>query len=157
MSELTYDVQNKTYLTGRSRKQGDNDEQVANMQANDDDEDANQVMRTIGNAFARLKMKLSEYIEDNGTTASNKLLDGGQNLTVKLLMPSNYNEGTRDTISAAMHQYIVNTAVAEWFTITNKGDAADYVTLATVNLQELREAINKRVRPKRTEVKEQQP
>ena len=45
MSELIYDVQNKTYLTGRSRTNGTNHEEVANMQANDDDENANQILR----------------------------------------------------------------------------------------------------------------
>ena len=52
MSELLYDIQNKTYLTGRSRQTGANHEEVANMQANDDDENANQIIRSIGNAFA---------------------------------------------------------------------------------------------------------
>lgn len=36
VSELVYDIQNKTYLTGRSRRTGTNHEEVANMQANDD-------------------------------------------------------------------------------------------------------------------------
>lgn len=152
MSELIYDVQNKTYLTGRSRKKGDNDEEVAHMQANDDDENANQVIRSIGNAFSILRTKLSEYIEEEGTTADDKQLSSTSNLTVALKMPSNYNEGTRDTISAVMHQYIVNSAIGDWFVITNKADANDYITLASANIDQLREAINKRVRPKRTEV-----
>ncbi len=54
MSELIYDVQNKTYLTGRSRSTGKNHEEVAHMQANDDDENANQIARSIGNAFANM-------------------------------------------------------------------------------------------------------
>lgn len=152
MSELIYDVQNKTYLTGRSRGNGNNHEEVANMQANDDDENANQIMRSIGNAFANLKTKLSEYIDENGTTADNKLLDSTSNLNLALVMPSNYNQATSDTISAALHQYLVNYAIGEWFTITDKNDATDYITLAAASLDALREAINKRVRPKRTEV-----
>lgn len=152
MSELIYDVQNKTYLTGRSRQNGTNHEEVANMQANDDDENANQIVRSIGNAFANLKTKLSEYIDEVGTTANNVQIDATTNLSVSLKMPSNYNQGTRVTVSTAMHQYIVNSAIGDWFTITDKNDASDYVTLAAANLDELREAINKRVRPVRTEV-----
>lgn len=152
MSELIYDVQNKTYLTGRSRNNGQNHEEVANMQANDDDENANQIVRSIGNAFANLKTALSEYIEDSGTTSNNVLLKTGSNLAVSLKMPSNYNESTRDTVSAAMHQYIVNSAIGDWFTITDKNDAADYVTRAAANLDEIRKAINKRVRPTREAV-----
>lgn len=152
MSELIYDVYDKTYLTGRSRLDGTNHEKVANMQANDDDENSNQIVRSIGNAFANLKTKLSEYIEETGTTSDNKLLDKKSNLTLSLLMPSNFNQAVNDTISAALHQYLVHSAVAEWFTITNKGDAEDYVNLAVANLTELREAINKRMRPMRPTV-----
>lgn len=152
LSEIVYDVQNKTYLTGRSRKTGENHEEVANMQANDDDEDANQILRSVGNAFATLKTKLGEYLVESGTTANNLLLNlnTSSTLTVVLQMPSNFNQATNDTISAALHQYLVNSAIGEWFTITNKADASDYVTLAAANMEEVREAINKRVRPVRT-------
>ena len=150
MSELIYDVQNKTYLTGRSRQTGTNHEEVANMQANDDDENLNQIMRSIGNAFANLKTKLSEYINESGTSTNDKLISSTDNLTVSLNMPPNYNNASNDTISTALHQYLVNSAIGDWFTITNKNDASDYITLAAANLEQLREAVNKRMRPTRT-------
>ena len=152
MSELIYDVQNNTYLTGRSRQTGTNHEEVANMQANDDDENANQIMRSIGNAFANLKTKLSEYINENGTSTNDKQISSTGNLTMSLNMPPNYNNASNDTISTALHQYLVNCAIGDWFTITNKNDASDYITLAAANLEQLREAANKRMRPTRTNV-----
>ena len=150
MSELIYDVQNKTYLTGRSRQTGTNHEEVANMQANDDDENLNQVLRSIGNAFANIKTKLSEYIEEKTTTVTNEMLSVDKDLTIGLNMPPNYNNASNDTISTALHQYLVNSAIGDWFTITNKNDASDYITLAAANLEQLREAVNKRMRPTRT-------
>lgn len=150
-SELIYDVQNKAFLTGRSRDDL-SPEKAANMKANDDDENANQVMRSIGNAYALLKTKMSEYIEANTTTASDALLSTSSNITITLSAPSNYNAATIDDIAATAHQYIVNTAVGEWFNITNKDDAAEYFTFAAANLEHLREALNKRVRPTRTSV-----
>lgn len=201
VSELVYDVQNKTYLTGRSRQTGTNHEEVANMQANDDDENANQILRSIQNAFGTLKTKLSEWLDEDGTTATDELMlptytyysatvaDGNvtweklaalhdnnliatvrelptdasdivtgdvyclanekSELKISLIMPSNYNNSTRETINAALHQYIVNTAIGDWFTITDKNDATDYYTLAGNNLETIREAANKRVRPVR--------
>jgi len=149
-SELVYEVQNKTYLTGRSRQTGDNHEEVANMQANDDEENANQILRSLGNAFATLKTKLSEYLEESGTSANDAQMGGTGNLIVALKVPSNFNKATNDTLAAALHQYLVNTAIGDWFTITNKSDAEDYITLAAANLQQIREAMNKRVRPTRT-------
>lgn len=155
MSEIIYEVQNKTYLTGRSRSNGTNHEEVANMQANDDDEDYNQVVRSIGNAYDTLKTKLSEYLEGSSTgiTANNKQIDPSVNLTLTLKMPSNYNPATKDTVCTAINQYIVNCAIGDWFMITNKNDATDYVTKASAYLEQVREAINKRVRPKRKEYK----
>lgn len=152
MSELIYDIQNKTYLTGRSRNSGTNHEEVANMQVNDDEENNNQILRSVGNAFANLKTKLSEYLNESGTTASDKLLSSTSNLTVSLSVPGNFNTAVNETVSAALHQYLVNSAVGDWFTITNKNDASDYITLAAANLEQIREAINKRVRPTRTAV-----
>ena len=149
-SELMYDVQNKTYLTGQSRRTGGNHEEVANMQANDDEENANQILRSLGNAFATLKTKLSEYLEESGTTTNDIQMAGTGDITVSLKVPSNFNKATNDTISAALHQYLVNTAIGDWFTITNKNDASDYIAQAAANLEQIREAVNKRVRPTRT-------
>lgn len=150
MSEILYDIMNKTHLTGRSRETGNNHEEVANMKANEDEENINQILRSIGNAFTNLKTKVSEYLEDEGTTANNILIDAETNLTLALSMPSNYNEATKETLSSAMHRFLVNSSIAEWFTITNKNDAADYVSLSTADIETIREAINKRTRPKRT-------
>ena len=152
MSELIYDVQNKTYLTGRSRSNGQNHEEVANMQANDDDENANQIVRSLANAFFSMKTKLSEYIVESGSTSDNKLVSSSTDLSLTLSMPSNFNQATKDAISSSLHQYLVNSAIGEWFTITDKNDAQDYVTLAAANLEQIREAVNKRVRPTRQEI-----
>lgn len=152
MSELIYDIQNKTYITGRSRQNGNNFEEVANMQANDDDENANQIVRSIQNAYGLAKSKLSEFIEEAETTGSNELISSEDNITVTLKMPGNYNESTVESISSAIHRFIVNTAIGEWFSMTNKADAADYFNMATGCITDIREALNKRVRPTRTEV-----
>ena len=150
MSELIYEVQNKTYLTGRSRQNGQNHEEVANMQANDDDENLNQLLRSIQNAFSTLKTKLSEYIVSSQSSGDNEMIsDETEELKLALTMPTNYNHATVDTITSQLHQYIVNVATSDWFTITDKNDAADYVNLSNANLELVRESLNKRVRPTR--------
>lgn len=154
LKELIYDVQNKTYLTAKSRKTGDNYEQVANMMASDDEENANQVLRSIQNAFGVLKNKLAEYVTED-TKNANDTLDGANNTTVTtektlditLNMPTNFNAAAITAIAAACHAYIVDMSVAEWLIITDKADAKDYADMAENDLQNLREAINKRTRP----------
>lgn len=75
ISELIYDIENVTHITGRSADQGTNPEQVANMQANGDESELNQMLRSIGNAFSYIKTKMSEYLSDTGTTANNGLIE----------------------------------------------------------------------------------
>lgn len=149
IAEIIYDIQNKTYLTGKSRSDGSNYEQVANMQANDDDENANQVLRSVSMAYSNLKTKLGEYLDDLDTTATNELVKTTEPLSLKLTMPSNFNTATIETMAAAAHQYIVSKAVADWFTITHKTDAPEYSTLSEASLKIITEAVNKRRRPQR--------
>lgn len=123
------------------------------MQANDDEENANQVLRSVAMAFSTLKTKMGEYLDLTATTATNELIDMNEPLVLGLRMPSNYNVSTVDTLAAAAHQYVVSIAVGDWFTITNKSDAKEYSALADVSLQIIAEAVNKRSRP----VREQKP
>jgi hypothetical protein len=150
--ELIDDIHNKTYLTGESRKNGSNHEDVAHMKSNDDEEDMDQILRSIKNAFSNLKTKLSEYListdSDSKVAANNGSIgDDDGDLTLVLSMPSNYNVSTADTVADAAHQYVVNSVIADWFTITNKTDAEDYGKMAEVNLSIILEAVNKRLRP----------
>jgi hypothetical protein len=149
MSELVYDVQNKTYLTGRSRDTGQNFAEVSHMQAGDDEADENQIVRSIGNAFAKLKGKLGEYVAVSSSAGTNEQLSKEKNLVLSLELSGNYNEASTEQLGMALHQYVVNTAIGDWFALTNKADAADYMALAQVNLVDALDAVNRRVRPKR--------
>ena len=149
MSELIYDIQNKTYLTGRSLSNGSNHSHVANMQANDDDENEAQVLRSITTAYAILRNRLSEYIEASDLMTNNDSLTTEDSLLINLMMPSNFNAGVTKTIGEACHQFIVATAIADWFAITAKGETSDYTATANCALATLEEALCKRRRPSR--------
>ena len=149
-NELLYDIENKAYLTGRSREDGSNHAAVSKMQAGDAEEDRNQMCRCIGNAIATLRNHLAEWIGDaNNYMAGDTLETTALAYSIVLNMPMNYNTSVHSAIASAMHQYIVNSALAEWFSMTSKEDAADYYTLAAANLQQLKEASFKRLRPTR--------
>lgn len=150
LSELLYDIQNKTYLTGRSRSTGDNYQAVANMQANEDEENENQILRSLSNAFAALRIQLSEYISQAEVfNISNALMQKSNNIQLTLSMPSNFDNSAVDLVSSALHQYLVNVAIGDWFAITNRDDATIYISRAASNVEELKVAIGKRVRPTR--------
>lgn len=155
-SEMIYQVQNKTYLTGLSRENGQNFEQVERLQANDDESHINQIVRSMDGAFAELKTKLSQYLASSSvaSTANNIQVattgTGNTTYVIALNMPSNFNDAVKETIAAACDKYVVNTAIADWFVITKPDEAPSYISLATVALQTIREAINKRISPTRT-------
>lgn len=154
IQELVYDIQNKTYLTGRSRGDGKNYRQVALMQANNDDENLNQIMRSIGNALAKVKSELSESLRSSAKEANNTLNVDVKSIPLTLIMPDNFNNSAVDSIISAIHQFIVAYVTSEWFMITNKTDSDDYNHLAETSLEMLRESLCKRSKPSRTPAKE---
>lgn len=149
ISELLYDVYNKTHLTSRSRQTDDNYKEVAYMQADDDEENKNQILRSFGNALSYVYNKLAEYINSDCCCLSSNELIAEEDVEVVLNMPSNFNEMATKTITSSMHQYLVNTAIGDFFLMTNKQDATEYIAQAATNISEIMEAINKRVRPTR--------
>ncbi|MDE6696541.1 MAG: hypothetical protein K2K25_06645 [Muribaculaceae bacterium] len=154
IQELVYDIQNKTYLTGRSRGDGKNYRQVALMQANNDDENLNQIMRSIGNALAKVKSELSESLKSTLKEVDNTLNVDMKSLPLTLHMPDNFNNAAADSIIAAIHQFIVAYVTSEWFMITNKADTEDYKRVAETSLEMLRESLCKRSKPSRTIARE---
>lgn len=149
VKELIYDIQNKTYLTGRSRSDGSNHRQVALMQANDDDENLNQIMRSISSAFARVQAELSEVLTEKSVNGDNTLKLTDEAETISLMMPSNFNSSATNAIASSIHQYIVAAVTSEWFMITNKTDTEDYSRQAEKSLELLRESLCRRQRPSR--------
>ena len=149
MSEIIYDIQNKTYLTGRSAANGENHSHVANMQANDDEENEAQILRSITTAYSILRNRFAEFLNDQTPLSNNDILDGKEDIQISLTMPSNFNSSVAKTIGEAAHQFIVSTAIADWFSITAKGETADYDVVAKESVRILEEALCKRKRPVR--------
>lgn len=149
IAEIIFDIQNKTYLTGRSRSDALSHERVAAMQANDDEENLDQVRRSVSTALAQLKTRVGEYLTVDATSARNALLEAAGSVVLLLAMPSNYNTASLEAIAASAHDFIVARAVADWFVITDKSDASDYAEAAERALSALDVALCRRVRPRR--------
>lgn len=153
VKELIYDIQNKAYLTGDARKaQGTGYEAASKMQASDDNDNSYQLRRSLANAFAALKSLLGEYISEYTTTSDNLIateIDNDGKLTLSFLLPSNFNDASADSLGNGIHAYLVDTALAEWFTITSPNDVAAYAQHATESLEIVKRALYKRSRPSR--------
>lgn len=158
VAEIVYDVQNKTYLTGRSRADGENHRQVAQMQANNDDSNLNQVLRSVQTALGNLCQELGEWLVPETVLGSNlQLPDPAGTVVLKVEYPANYNTSMVRGLVDASHQYIVAFAVAEWFVITNKADAPQYTAIAAEALKMVGKAMSQRTRPARPSENVKQP
>lgn len=154
VKELIYDIQNKAYLTGQAREAegGKSYEAASNMQASDDEENSYQIRRSLANAFSSLKSLLGEYLNEDKSTSNNRIYDEVDNdgqLTLEFLLPSNYNNASADSLGNGIHAYLVDMALAEWFSITNKEDAQTYISHSTASLETVKRALYKRSRPER--------
>lgn len=152
--ELVYDIQNKAFLTGQAREaEGVKGYEAASyMQASDDPESSYQIRRSLTNAFSALKSLMGEYLSERKTTSSNILnseIDDDKVLTLSFEMPGNYNEASADSLANSVHAYLVDSALGEWFEITNREDAQMYISHAAMSLENVKRALYKRVRPKR--------
>ena len=152
--ELMFDIMNKAWLTGQAREgEGSKNYQAAsNMQASEDSDNSYQLRRSLQTAFSGLKSLLGEYISEDTTTSDNLLsdeIDNDGELTMSFLMPSNYNNSSVDSLGAGIHSYLVDMALADWFTITNKEDAQTYIERTAMDLETVKRALYKRSRPDR--------
>ena len=149
IKHLLYDIQNETYLRGRTIQNKENHKEVASMYASEDEENLDKILRSIKKGFAEVKTELAEYLDEDGKTTDNSRYDGTTDLTLNLTMPSNFNEAATAGVGEAIHDFLKNTAIAEWYMVTNKADAEQYITLAQNSLVSVQQAVSKRSRPKR--------
>lgn len=147
LNEIIYDIQNKTYVIGRNKDSGDNPEQVAAIQASDEPESYNQLLRSIGNALSMLRQNLGDYLDVSQTTSNDNQFEADSDIVIQLNLPMNFNEASIDAVTTAMHQYIVNTAIAGWFSLVNPDESEKYIQLASNNYQMLSTAMMSRKRP----------
>lgn len=158
VKELIFDIQNKAYITGQTRESADSNYEIAsNMQIPDDNNALYQIRRTLSTAFSTLKSHISEYLTEDTINSDNLIpedIDDNDALTIKLQMPANYNNASVDNISDSVHSYLVNSALAAWFLITNKEESQSYSTMAAASLDNILKSLCKRNRPERPIYKE---
>lgn len=153
VKELMFDVMNKSYLTGQAREaDGKGYEAASNMQASEDTDNSYQLHRSLANSFSSLKSILGEYLDATTTTTTNLIqneIDNDGELSLTFKLPSNYNSASADAIGNNIHAYLVDVTLSDWFKITNKDDAKEYLDHSVVCLDIIKRALYKRSRPNR--------
>ena len=152
--ELVYGIQNKAYLTGEARRSEGAKayEAASNMQASDDEDNIYQIKRSLSTAFSSLKSVFGEFLTDSSADGStdNALYDEVENdgtLVLTFSMPSNYNQAAADSLGKEVHAYLVDMALVDWFSITNREDAQIYTSRVEQHIGVLKRALYRRSRP----------
>lgn len=148
MPWLLFDIMNETFLRGRTIQNKENHKEVASMFASEDEENREKILRSVKRAFSEVQTTLGEYLDENGTETDNSHFDGASDLVLNLVMPSNFNEAATTGVAEAVHAYLVNMAIAEWYVVTNKADAEQYFALASKSMSLIEQTVSKRSRPK---------
>ncbi len=146
-SWLLFDIMNETFLRGRTIQNRENHKEVASMFASEDEENREKILRSIKKAFAEIQCELAEYLDEKGTETDNSHWDGSTDLVFNLTMPSNFNEAATTGVGETIHDYMKNLAIAEWYAVTNPGDAEKYIAFAQKSMENIRYAVSKRSRP----------
>ena len=70
-------------------------------------------------------------------------------ITLKLLMPDNYNQAFVPALSASIHNFIVAAVLGEWFVISHPNEAKAYLQWAEGENVNIKACLEKRIKPLR--------
>lgn len=172
LSEILYDIRNKAFLTGRSRETADNQAQISWSQLSGDEPEMGQIMRSVESALAVVQTKLAPYLEEitrerilrehhppcmphpaepiELPAEDDVLMRFEDNaITMKLLMPDNYNQAFVPVLSSSIHNFIVAAVLGEWFVISYPNEAKAYLQWAEGENVNIKACLEKRIKPLR--------
>lgn len=155
LGELLFDIKDRAHKFGKSREsEGQTPfEASSNMQGSFDDEDSDMVYRSVLSAFGELRREVSEYITITEADGHGNVINPANmedmDLQLLLQLPDNFNDAALDDVAYQGHQFVVNRALFDWFTITAPGSAELYMSLSARNMDGVKRALCKRVKPQR--------
>lgn len=151
LSEVIYDIQNKTYISGEvAGGNGESAEKVSMQQVDSEEWSNNQIIRSIGNAFSRIQSSISEYWGMSSADETNvQMQSGARGLVIKLSMPMNYNATTLRDVTQAIHQTLVYQAIYDWYMLVSPSGADVWKEMADEQIGRVRLLLSRRLRPSR--------
>ncbi len=173
IKEVLHDIAQRAYRLGAAAKEPALRELMVDTQDEDGEE---LVMRSVQNAWSNVRHLLGEYLQhedfpeatnllmpqERGATPDEVLYGSkgrayepkepareDNDLTLRLLVPSNFNFAMADEVAGCAHQAVVFYALADWLANVESDASTVFSTQAKTAVQALNDAINKRVRPNR--------
>ena len=153
--ELVFDIKNTAavYADSISSSVADS-HSIHNIYDVGEDGNRDKLARILDSAVEDCNEMLFRYTKMKmlgGGFDSNELISGDTNITINLSLPSNYPLALKDALTSSIHDYIINTALMDWFIITNPNESKTYAELSVLAIKNLHEVFNRRERPRRTD------
>lgn len=149
LGELRYEVRNKTYLKSRTAASEGDSAADSDAMMSGDEEDENTLLRCLGNALSRVKHLLGEHMSEGELRGNNLQQPDSDSLSLRLLMPTNYDTNATADLAAALHRFIVDHVLSVWFADTDPKAADQYAKNAAADQEAMYDASMRRARPKR--------
>ena len=144
-SEIDYDVamtthvvMNRELAAGATQEQGFN---YANTQ--DETGEVNLITRYVEKAISELAGLMTAYLEDYAYESTNDLNSFDAAL-FHLDMPDNFDMTLTAPLRAAMHDYVVNRTIYDWFLRAKPNEAAIYERLYDEAYSRVKSLLNRR-------------
>lgn len=145
-SELLYDIGNIAFITGDIMLQDAKLQSVVQDVVNDGNVD--KVTRSLSRIFNELVSSLTAYTKKDlveNIVVSNDLT-APENYEMVLVAPDTFSLPNANSVVTAAHDYMVNMALSDWFSITKKDEAQMYLDKATIELSKIKSYMIKRTR-----------
>ena len=144
VSEIEYDVQNRTYVDGKYRQASGDVERGEEIIINDEEDNAHFVRRCVQDAIGNLFSVVSEYVELEDPELTDVMMDDGA-VEFTAVVPDQFPDSAATAAVSAMHEYISNAAMAQWYESTDTTKQRARESAAANKLQAVRSAFNRRL------------
>lgn len=143
------DIQDNAWFTGKSKKNGTNDEAVAIIQAGEEETDV--LYRFLESANANVRAPMSHALARSASDVLTGNTDTmtADTLTYLLTLNDNWDSSQQPVLEQNIHAYLRDKVLAEWFLTVNPADAETYFNKAENCLMNIRRALSARTRPVR--------
>ncbi len=144
-SEIDYDIAMSTHVVmNRELAAGATEEQGFNY-ANTQDEtgEENLITRWVEKAVSELAGGMARYLEDYTFESTNDLVAFSE-VVFKLDMPDNFDKTLTHPLRNAMHDYVVNRTIYDWFMKAKPDEAQVYEKLFTDAYDKVKSLLNRR-------------
>lgn len=134
----THVVMNRSIADGATQEQGFN---YANTQ--DETGEVNLITRYSEKAISELAGAMGRYLQDYTIESTNDLRDFDA-VMFYLNMPDTFNASLMNPLRSAMHDYVVNRTIFDWYMKTKPDEALIYEKLYNESYDRVKSLLNRR-------------